>query len=213
MKLIIFAALLAFSANTYGQAEAQADLETDDRFFKSSVAPYEDDELDRIHKKNALIKTTEQQNRTESKVKDEFSSAAPGVMQSYEARAMDEKVIAENKRRQKVIMNQLSASSGPIHECVSKNAKFFQGTKATVIWMIGPDGKVLDTALKETDIENPEIQKCIQDVAMAMNFDEAKTDLYKKSHVEYTYKFKKRIVKPTSTAARAKKGNRSPASQ
>lgn len=211
MKFILLVALLAISAHAY----AESDLETDDSFFKSSTAPYEDDELDRMHKKNALMKSVENQNKTENKVKDEFSSSSPGMMQSYEAQAMDNKVVAENKRRQQAIIRQLKSSSGPIYQCVAKNPQGFQGTKATVIWMVGQDGRVLDTAIKDTDIESSEIQKCIQDVAMNMNFLEAKTDLIKKSHVEYTYKFHKRIIKPMKkTAARPyKKIQRRTASQ
>ncbi|WP_413291458.1 hypothetical protein [Bdellovibrio sp. HCB337] len=212
MKSILLVTLLAISTNVY----AESDLETDDSFFKSSAAPYEDDELDRMQKKNALIKSNENQKMTDTKVKDEFSTATPGVMQSFEARAMDERVIAENKRRQQAIIRQLKSSSAPIYQCVSKDPHSFEGTKATVIWMVGQNGKVLDSAIKDTDIVSNEIQKCIHDVAMSMNFDEAKTDLIKKSHVEYTYKFKKRIIKPARTAkapVRTKKIQRRTASQ
>jgi len=177
-------------------AHAESALETDDSFFKGAQAPYEDDELDRAYKKNELSKSMERQQKTESKVKDEFSTTSPDVMSAFEARAMDDKVVAENQRRQKAILNRIQVSSGLVHGCVAKNARAFQGTHATVIWMIGSDGKILDTAIKTTDIENPEIQRCIQDVAANLDFSSARTGmLLKKSHVEYTYRFKKRIIK------------------
>lgn len=207
MRLLLLMLLLGFSATVF----AESDLETDDSFFRSSAGPYEEDELDRLYKKSDLTKTTEQQKKTESKVKDEFSSAKTDIMDAAEARRMDERVVAENKRRQKAILNRLAASSGPVHACVAKNAVNFQGTHATVIWMIDPNGRILDLAIKSTDIENEKIQKCIYDVAKSLNFDEAKTDLLKKSEVEYTYKFKK-IVR-SAPAPALKKSPRRTASQ
>jgi len=191
MKFILLVLLFGFT----GQAFAESEFDTDDRFFTPSNAPYEDDELDRIHKKNELAKSTEQLKKTETKVTSEFFTTTPDVMASYEARMMDDRIVAENKRRQKAILDKLASSSSAIHECVSQNPRQFQGTHATVIWMIAPNGKVLDTAIKNTDIENPEIQNCIQSVASNLTFAEAKTELFKKSHVEYTYKFKKKITK------------------
>lgn len=209
MRVLLLMLLLGFSANVF--AESESDLETDDSFFRSSAAPYEEDELDRLYKKSDLVKTTEQQKNAESKVKDEFSSAKTDIMDAAEARRMDDRVVAENKRRQKAILNRLAASSGPVHACVAKNAVNFQGTHATVIWMIDPDGRILDLAIKSTDIENEKIQKCIYDVAKSLNFDEAKTDLLKKSQVEYTYKFKK-IVR-SAPAPTLRKAPRRTASQ
>jgi hypothetical protein len=191
MKYILLVLLFGIA----GQAYAQSEMETDDRFFTPANAPYEDDELDRIHKKNELAKSTEQLKKTENKVSSEFSTTTPDIMASYEARMMDDRIVAENKRRQKAILSKLASSSSAIHQCISKNVREFQGSHATVIWMIAPNGKVLDTAIKNTDIENPEIQNCIHSVASSLTFDEAKTDLFKKSHVEYTYKFKKKIIK------------------
>lgn len=197
--------LLGFSSNGF----AESDLETDDKFFNSS-GPDEEDDLDRLHRKNDLAKSREQQQKTEVKVKDEFSTIKPGVMSSTEARMMDEQVMAENKRRQQAILNKLASTSGLVHQCVTKDPKQFQGTQATVMWMIGADGRILETAIKSTDIENMDIQKCIYEVASSLKFDEARTEfLLKKSHVEYTYKFKKKINK----AASAKKPSRRTASQ
>lgn len=188
MKIILYAAMILLSLKAYAQ-----DLETDDSFFKGN-APYEDDELDRASKKNALTKTMDQQKKYEFKVKDEVSTAAPGLMSASEAKAMDQRVVNENKRRRKAILNKLSSSAQIVQMCFNKNTTNFQGSHATVIWMVGPDGRVLDTAIKSTDIDNSEIQKCIHDIAVNLNFSEAKTDLLKKSLVEYTYKFKKKTV-------------------
>lgn len=196
-------------------AHAESGLETDDSFFRDAKAPYEDDDLDRDYKKNELSKTIDRQKKTESKVKDEFSVTTPDVMPAYEARAMDEKIVAENKRRQNAILSRIHSSSGAVHSCVAQDPRNFQGTHATVIWMVSPEGKIMDMAIKSTDIENNEIQKCIQDVAAKLDFSSARTDLLKKSHVEYTYKFKKRIIKSTKHSMKQplKKPARKTASQ
>lgn len=191
MKILLYMMVLALSA----VAHAESALETDDSFFKDARSPYEDDDLDRAYKKNELSKTIEKQQKTESKVKDEFSSTSPNIMPAYEARAMDEKITAENKRRQTAILNRIKSSSSSVHGCIAKNAQQFQGTHATVIWMIGADGRIMDIAIKSTDIENNEIQKCIHDVAATLDFSSARTDLLKKTQAEYTYKFKKRVIK------------------
>lgn len=203
MRFMLFVTTMIFSLHAYSQ-----DLETDDSFFKAN-APYEDDELDRASKKNPLAQTLEHQKKYDFKVKDEVSTAAPGMMSPSEAKAMDLKVVAENKRRRKAILNKLSSSSQVMQMCFHKNTTNFQGTHATVIWMVAPNGKVLDTAIKSTDIDNSEIQKCIHDIAVNLNFNEAKTDLLKKSLVEYTYKFKKK----TSNASFKKRPVRRTASQ
>lgn len=191
-------------------AHADPALETDDSFFKSE-APVEDDDLDRKYKKNELVKSRENQNKIESHVKDEFSSIQQGIMPAYEAQMMDQKIVAENKRRQTAIMRSLNKSAGAVRVCVSQKDKVFQGTHATVIWMIQPNGTVSDTAIKSTDIDNPEVQRCIQEVAASLDFSTAKTELLNKSLVEYTYKFK--FKKKANTSSFKKKMRRSTASQ
>lgn len=191
MRIFLYIIVLALSA----VAHAESALETDDSFFKEARSPYEDDELDRAYKKNELSKTIERQQKTENKVKDEFSTTTLDIMPAYEAQAMDNKIIAENKRRQQAILSRIQSSAGMVHSCVAKNPRQFQGTHATVIWMIGPDGRIMDTAIKSTDIEDGAIQKCIQEVAGKLDFSNARTDLLKKTHAEYTYKFKKRVIK------------------
>jgi hypothetical protein len=200
MKFILCAVSVILSL----AAHAESALETDDGFFKSSVAPYEDDDLDRSYKKNELTKSTEHQKKVESNVTDEFSSTHQGIMPAYEAQMMDQKIVAENKRRQAAIMRRLSSSSGAVYDCVTKNSKNFQGTYTTVKWLIAPSGKVMEAAIKSTDIENTEIQKCIEEVALNLDFSSAKTDLLKKSLVEYSYKFKKK----SKTGALKKTGRR-----
>ncbi|MGZ3744615.1 MAG: hypothetical protein ACXWRE_07060 [Pseudobdellovibrionaceae bacterium] len=186
MKLIWVLSLLIITTT----AHAESALETDDNFFKSAVAPYEDDDLDRTHKKNELQKSVEREKKIDSHVKEEFSSTRQGIMPAYEAQMMDQRIVAENKRRQAAIMRRLDSSSRSVLTCVNKKGQRLQGSRATLLWMIEPDGRVSDTAIKTTDIEDPEIQKCIQDVAAGLDFSSAKTDLLKRSRVEYTYKFK-----------------------
>jgi len=209
MKNFLYLIILTlFTSLTY----AESALETDDSFFSGSKAPYEDDDLDRAHKKNEISKVIERQKKTETEVKDEFTTARPNTMSTHEARAMDERIVAENKRRQSSILNSIKSSAALVQSCVNQNPQHFQGTHATVIWMIGADGRIMDSAIKTTDIENGEIQKCIQDVAMKLDFSNARTDLLKKTHAEYTYKFKKLVVKKTAQKP-AKKPTRKTASQ
>lgn len=207
MKILLYMIVLALSA----VAHAESALETDDSFFSEAKSPYEDDELDRAYKKNELSKTIERQQKTETKVKDEFSTTTPDIMPAYEARAMDQKIVEENKRRQAAILGRIKSSSMLVHSCIAKNAQQFQGTHATVIWMIGADGRIMDTAIKSTDIENNDIQKCIHDVAATLDFSSARTNLLKKTQAEYTYKFKKRVIK--SAYKPAKRPVRKTASQ
>lgn len=194
MRIFLYIMVLALSA----VAHAESALETDDSFFKDARSPYEDDDLDRAYKKNELSKTIEKQQKTENKVKDEFSTTTPDIMPAYEAQAMDNKIVAENKRRQQAILSRIQSSAGLVHGCVAKNPRQFQGTHATVIWMIGADGRIMDTAIKSTDIDDNQIQKCIQEVAAKLDFSKARTDLLKKTHAEYTYKFKKRVLTKTA---------------
>lgn len=185
-------------------AHAESELETDDSFFKGAAAPYEDDELDRDYKKNELLKTTEHQKKTETKVQSEFSETTQGIMPAYEARMMDEKIIAENKRREEALLSTIRRSSGAVHACIAKNAQLFEGTHATVIWMVSAEGTIQDMAIKDTDIQNTEIQRCIEQVAGSLDFSSAKTTMLKKTHVEYVYKFKK-IVRQAPPAKPARK--------
>jgi hypothetical protein len=104
----IFLYLMVLSCSAFAHAESA--LETDDSFFKGAQSPYENDDLDRAYMKSELSKSMEHQNKSENKVKDEFSVATPDVMPAYEARAMDDKVITENKRRQRAILSRIQAS-------------------------------------------------------------------------------------------------------
>lgn len=194
MKLLVFSLLILTSYS----AHADEDLEVDSQFFHSAKGPYEDDELDRATKKDPLAVKTKQQLEAESAVKSEFNSVQPGLMKSYEAAAMDQAVINENKRREKAILSRLAAHTPVVKECVAKSKEKFKGTHITMKWLISKDGKTLETAVKSTDVQDPLVEKCIYESALKITFNEAATDHLKQSMAEYTYKFKIKSRAPAS---------------
>jgi len=198
MKSLIYSLLFVFAALAPLQAIAQADLETDDRFFKSEKNPYEEDDLDRQYKQKQSNQNVDQLKTTDTTVKGEVTSTAPDMMSSSEAAMIDQRVVEENKRRQRAIMSTVSSHGFMVKECIDKNRKGFQGSQITLAWLIAPNGQVLNADIKNTDIENPDIQNCVKDAALKLDFSSAAYMQYKKSLVEYTYRVKVKSRTPSS---------------
>lgn len=198
MKKILAGLLLAFSSVHAVPVVAQVDLETDQGFFDPGKAPYEEDDLDKAYRNNQGAKVAEQLKVTDVTVKDEIGSTHPALMSSSEAQMIDQRIAAENKRRQEAIFRTLSSHSSMVRNCIDQNKKAFQGSQITLVWMIAPSGKVLDTAIKSSDFNSQEVQACVQNSAQQLDFSAAAFQQYKKSHVEYTYRVK--LKQPSKSA-------------
>jgi hypothetical protein len=201
MKLVLLSLLVLLS----WQAHAQTDLETDDSFFHSAKSPYEDDELDRSIRKDPVVVGVKQQNKADTAVKSEFSSVRPGLLRPSEAAAMDQAVVRENKRREKAILKRLAENGPMVKACVDQSKQKLQNSQITIAWLISPTGKVLQAAVKSSDVQNPEIEKCIYEASSKLTFDEAASEHLKQSLAEYTYKFKVAGRSPASMKSKARK--------
>jgi hypothetical protein len=179
-------------------ARAESGLDTDDKFFHSTKSPYEDDDLDRATRRDPVGVEVKQERKSENAVKDEFESARPGLLKPYEAAAMDEAVVRENKRRQRAILKRLAENGPMVKACVDKAKQKLQNSQITIAWLISPAGKVLQAAVKSSDFQNPEIEKCIYEASSNITFTEAASEHLKQSLAEYTYKFKVQTRTPAS---------------
>jgi hypothetical protein len=202
MKYILSSLLLLFVA---AAAHAEpVDLETDQGFFGSTKGVDDEDDLDRAYKQREANKPAKQLETNDVTVKGEIGSGDPGIMSRTEAEANDQMVLAENKRRQQAIFRTLAANSSMVRTCIDQNKKSFQGTQIRLAWLIDPAGKVLQTAVKDTDFTNNEVQACVQAAAKQLDFSSAATHQFKKSLVEYTYKVNlKQTRRPASVPGKA----------
>jgi hypothetical protein len=198
------------ASGTLPKAHAQSDsgLDIDDKFFHSAKSPYEDDDLDRSTRKDPVAVKSNQQQKVDSEVKNEFNSAQPQLLRREEAAAMDQAVVNENKRRDNAILKRLAENTPAVRACVEQSKQKFEGSYIQMAWLISNDGKTLEATIRGTDIQDPEIQKCIYESSLKISFNEAATDHLKKSMAEYTYKFK---VKPRQPASVPRKAQRLPA--
>lgn len=169
-------------------AQAQVDLETDQGFFSPGKNPYEEDDLDRVHRQQQNPNFGNQIKSNDVLIKDELGSTSPGDMSRAEAEEIDKRIVSENKRRQQAIFKTLAANSTIVKNCINQNNKSFQGTKITIVWLIDQQGKVLKAEIKDSDFNLSEVQQCVRSAALSLDFSAAAIQQYKKSLVEYTYR-------------------------
>lgn len=152
--------------------------------------PYQVDELDNAFMDDQAngpsTKTTEKADTT---VKIEMNQAEPSLLTPDQTMTPAEKLALDNQRRQKAIRKELAEGGAFIKACITRNNVNFRGTHVKLRWEISPLGKVQEAKITSTDIGDLAIRDCIQRAAAHFDFSDARGDKFKKSVVEYTFKF------------------------
>ncbi|HEY8269299.1 MAG TPA: AgmX/PglI C-terminal domain-containing protein [Pseudobdellovibrionaceae bacterium] len=163
--------------------EEKAYLNTDHQFFQSLNITLDEDELDKVFKEKQLAENIEKLKNTDTTVKTEITTTAPGLISLKEAEVVDEK--------RNLILKKISTNGQYIRACILqfKKNQEFKGTAMTLAWEVDPSGKVVNTQMKVTDVENKEIKDCVLKTLAEWNFSDAMKAQTKNSHIEYTYRF------------------------
>lgn len=175
-------------------------LNTDYQFFQSLNLNLDEDELDKIYKEKQLAENIEKLKNTDKTVKTEITTTAPGIIASKEAEVIDEK--------RSLILKKISSNGQYVRACILqfKKDQEFKGTSMTLAWEVDPSGKVVNTQMKATDVENKEMQNCVLKALAEWNFGDAMKAQTKNSHIEYTYRFVNKsketaVAKPAASGA------------
>jgi hypothetical protein len=176
-------------------------LDTDYQFFQALNITLDEDELDQAYKAKLAAENMDKLKNTDATMKSELKTA-PGLMTRKEGAVMDEKRV--------LILKKIAVNGQYVRACILQNKKpdiEFKGTSMTLAWEVDPTGKVVNTQLKATDVENKEIQTCVLKTLAEWNFGDAMKAQTKNSHIEYTYRFvnaaKEAANKPAATTASA----------
>lgn len=196
--LMFFAALASYAGEDLDLGLTQAENH-----------PYEIDQLDasaQQEQAQAPVATTEKANKV---LKVEMSQAEPSVLTPEQTMTDAERLALDNQRRQKAIRKELAEGASMVKSCIVRNNKNFRGTHVTLRWMVSPMGKVQDAKITSTDIGDLAIRDCIKRAAAHFDFSDARGDKFKKSVVEYTFKFNNKNVKQGSqkTSRNERSGN------
>jgi hypothetical protein len=169
-------------------------LDTDYQFFQSLNITLDEDELDKAYKAKQLAENIEKLKNTDTTVKTEITATAPNLMTPKEGQAVDDK--------RTFILKKITTNGQYVRACILQHKKGldFKGTAMTLAWEIEPSGKVVNTEIKATDVENKEIQTCVLNSLAEWNFSDAMKAQTKNSHIEYTY----RLVNANKEAVAAK---------
>lgn len=164
--------------------EERVYLDTDYQFFQALNIVLDEDELDKAYQEKLAAENLEKLKKTDSTVKSEIGTSAPGMMTRKEGVAMDAKRVE--------ILKKIAKNGSFVRACIVQSKKDgieFKGTAMTLAWEVDTTGKVLNTQVKATDVASKEIQGCILKSLAEWNFGEAMKDQQKNSHIEYTYRF------------------------
>jgi len=164
--------------------EERVYLDTDYQFFQALNIVLDEDELDKAYQEKLAAENLEKLKKTDSTMKSEIKTTAPGLLTRKEGHAMD---AMRTHILQKIAKNGLY-----VRACILQNKKQgleFKGTAITLAWEVEPTGKVTKSQVKATDVENKEIQNCILKSLAEWNFGEAMKDQSKNSQIEYTFRF------------------------
>lgn len=164
--------------------EERVYLDTDYQFFQALNIVLDEDELDKAYQEKLAAENLEKLKTTDSTVKGEIGTTAPGLLTRKESVAMDAKRVE--------ILKKIAKNGQFVRACIIEKKKEgieFKGTAMTLAWEVDTKGKVLNSQVKATDVENKEIQSCILKSLAEWNFGEAMKDQSKNSHIEYTYRF------------------------
>lgn len=159
-------------------------LDTDYRFFQALNVTLDEDDLDKAVKAKQEAENIEKLKTTETTVKSEITTTAPGMMSKKEGAVMDEKRV--------LILKKIATNGQFVRACILQNREEgveFKGTAMTLAWEVEPSGKVINTQMKVTDVTNKKIQDCVLKSLAEWNFGEAMKAQTKNSHIEYTYRF------------------------
>lgn len=164
--------------------EERVYLDTDYQFFQALNIVLDEDELDKAYQEKLAAENLEKLKNTDTTVKSEIGTTAPGMLTRKEGVAMDAKRVQ--------ILKKIAKNGQLVRACILQSKKDgieFKGTAMTLAWEVEPTGKVINTAVKATDVENKEIHACVLKSLADWNFGEAMKDQTKNSHIEYTYRF------------------------
>jgi hypothetical protein len=185
--LMFFAALASYAGENFDLGLTQ-----------SENHPYEIDELDNAFQDDQVKAPVTPVDKTNTVMKIEMNQAEPSILTPDETMTDAEKLALDNQRRQKAIRKELADGGAMVKSCITRNNKNFRGTHVTLRWLVSPMGKVQEAKITSTDIGDLAIRDCIKRAAAQFDFSDARGDKFKKSIVEYTFKFNNRGVKTNS---------------
>lgn len=177
-------------------------LDTDYKFFEALAVPLQEDDVDKLYKKNLEQKDVAQAQQVDATVKTEIKTAAPKPLTPAEAAALD--------ARRQTLRKQIATNARTIRACIiaaNKKGAAFSGSEMTLAWDVLQSGKVEHANIQSTDVANEEIKKCVVASMSAWDFAESMQSAAKKSRIQYTFRF----TKETKTDVALKSNDKTPA--
>jgi len=190
MKSILF--LILFSVSFAASADETFDL----GMAQPENHPYEIDDLDASIQADPNGAFSKAADRNDAVMNIEVNQSAPSLLTPDQAMTPAEKLALENQRRQKAIRKELTEGASLVKTCIARNNKNFRGTHVKLRWTVSPQGNVQEAKIVSTDIGDLAIRDCIKRAARRFDFSDAGGDHFKKSIVEYTFKFTNKNAKP-----------------
>ncbi|MBS1972434.1 MAG: AgmX/PglI C-terminal domain-containing protein [Bdellovibrionales bacterium] len=194
--LMFFAALASYAGEDLDLGLTQAENH-----------PYEVDELDSSFQDNQVKAPVANTDKANTVMKIEMNQAEPSLLTPDQTMTDAEKLALDNQRRQKAIRKELAEGASMVKSCITRNNKNFRGTHVTLRWMVSPMGKVQEAKITSTDIGDLAIRDCIKRAAANFDFSDARGDKFKKSVVEYTFKFNNKNNKSQKTSQNSGSGH------
>jgi hypothetical protein len=195
-SLIFFAALASYAGEDLDLGLTQAENH-----------PYEVDELDAVFQEDQTKAPIANTDKANTVMKIEMNQAEPSLLTPEQTMTDAEKLALDNQRRQKAIRKELAEGASMVKTCITRNNKNFRGTHVTLRWTVSAMGKVQDAKIKSTDIGDLAIRDCIKRAAAHFDFSDARGDKFKKSIVEYTFKFNNKNSRSQKTSQNSEDGH------
>jgi hypothetical protein len=185
--VMIFAALSSYAGDDLDLGLTQAENH-----------PYEVDELDTAFAEDQVKAPVANTDKANTVMKIEMNQSEPSLLTPDQTMTPAEKLAIDNQKRQKAIRKELAEGASFVKMCITRNNKNFRGTHVTLLWVISPMGRVQEAKIKSTDIADLAIRDCIKRAAAHFDFSDARGDQFKKSIVEYTFRFNNKNSKSTA---------------
>lgn len=186
--LMFFAAFSSYAGEDFDLGITQAENH-----------PYEIDELDATAQQEQAKAPMTAAGKSDTVMKIEMNQAEPSILTPDQTMTDAEKLAIDKERRQKAIRKELAEGGSMVKSCITRNNRNFRGTHVTLRWMVSPMGRVQEAKITSTDIGDLAIRDCIKRAAAHFDFSDARGDKFKKSVVEYTFKFNNgKSAKPSS---------------
>lgn len=192
MKYVLYFVMFFAAFASYGAEDFDLGL------TQAENHPYEIDELDATAQQEQAKAPVSSMDKANTVMKIEMNQAEPSLLTPDQTMTDAEKLALDNQRRQKAIRKELAEGGSMVKACITRNNKNFRGTHVTLRWMVSAMGKVQEAKITSTDIGDLAIRDCIKRAAAHFDFSDARGDKFKKSIVEYTFRFNNKNAKPNN---------------